>query len=467
MSRTITGLKIREKRRSLGIKQNELAQRVGISPSYLNLIERNKRGIGGALLNAIGRELSLSFDEMDGSAERRLRDQLQSLAEDPQIGADVMADNTIDEVIARYPAWARAAARAYRGFQDADSEVDALTDRLAHDPALAQAVHEMLTEVTALRSTAEILADPREIEPMQRKRFEKIVDEQSAKLARSCAALASYFDHTSEKRRPMSAVEEAEEYLHRNNPAAEIENVAGSLTDLGNNDGLDLETVLSRNTTTPVRFEPDWGRNRRLEAYAMAWAEERVEAGLSPHLTELPEAAANVAKERLTLQLADAVRLPNQRMIFLGSNLNWDIDALTAAMDGDSGLIFRRIAALHRDGAPRAGWISTDASGNTLARGGDLDLLPRTRKLDCPLWPIHRCMVGSSTLVPVDISGTGERIACAMARSDGLIRDMLVFPASQSPNPPSNTMPTRVGSSCRICSHDPCASRREPSVINF
>ena len=103
MARTVAGLKIRESRRALGLRQNELARRVGISASYLNLIERDQRSIGGSLLAAIGRELGLSVDELDGSSERRLRDQLATLAEDPALGAEELRDGSADALIARYP----------------------------------------------------------------------------------------------------------------------------------------------------------------------------------------------------------------------------------------------------------------------------------------------------------------------------------------------------------------------------
>ncbi|MEL6481744.1 MAG: helix-turn-helix transcriptional regulator, partial [Pseudomonadota bacterium] len=50
---SIVGARIRARRRDIGITQAELARRVGISPSYLNLIERNKRAIAGKLLGDI------------------------------------------------------------------------------------------------------------------------------------------------------------------------------------------------------------------------------------------------------------------------------------------------------------------------------------------------------------------------------------------------------------------------------
>ena len=53
MSQNLVGLKIRALRRRSGLTQGELARRAGISPSYLNLIELNKRAVGGALVDRI------------------------------------------------------------------------------------------------------------------------------------------------------------------------------------------------------------------------------------------------------------------------------------------------------------------------------------------------------------------------------------------------------------------------------
>jgi DNA-binding XRE family transcriptional regulator len=43
------GSRIRERRVALGLRQAEVALRAGISGSYLNLIEHNRRRIGGKL----------------------------------------------------------------------------------------------------------------------------------------------------------------------------------------------------------------------------------------------------------------------------------------------------------------------------------------------------------------------------------------------------------------------------------
>ena len=77
MARTIIGFRIRERRRQMGVTQSELARRIGISPSYLNLIEGNKRGIAGPLLRKTAEELHVRMEELDGAAERRLVETLE------------------------------------------------------------------------------------------------------------------------------------------------------------------------------------------------------------------------------------------------------------------------------------------------------------------------------------------------------------------------------------------------------
>ena len=328
IARTITGLKIRERRRSLGLKQNELARRAGISAPYLNLIERNKRPIGGVLLAALARELDLSVDDLDGSAEWRLRDQLITLGEDPAIGNAAMRADELDAFLARHPAWARGAARAYAAYQAAEGEIEALSDRLTHDPVLAEAIHSMLTEITALRSTAEILADPREIPPAQRRRFEQIVDHQSARLSRTASALAGHFDRLSEERRPRHAVEEAEELLHRSDAAEAVEAAAGRMREALLASGSDLEAALAGAVSRPPEVAADWGRVERVAAFALAFAQESVVPETESALEGLPESARPSARAALEQRIADALRVPAPASLALGKHLAWDLDAL-------------------------------------------------------------------------------------------------------------------------------------------
>ena len=105
MPRSLIGARIRERRRSLGMTQSGLAATIGISASYLNLIERNKRNIGGALLKRIAGALGLALDELDGAAGRRLLDDLGELAGDSRLAALRLDPSGIDDLAGRHPGW--------------------------------------------------------------------------------------------------------------------------------------------------------------------------------------------------------------------------------------------------------------------------------------------------------------------------------------------------------------------------
>ena len=69
------GARIREKRVQLRIRQSQLAKIVGVSPSYLNLIEHNRRRIGGKLLTDLAEALAIDIDllsEDPGSYNRAI-----------------------------------------------------------------------------------------------------------------------------------------------------------------------------------------------------------------------------------------------------------------------------------------------------------------------------------------------------------------------------------------------------------
>ena len=58
------GQRLKAGRRDKALTQRVLAEEIGISVSYLNLIENNKRVIGGTLLRDLARRLDLDLDTL-------------------------------------------------------------------------------------------------------------------------------------------------------------------------------------------------------------------------------------------------------------------------------------------------------------------------------------------------------------------------------------------------------------------
>ncbi len=74
------GARIRERRLALGIRQGELARRCEISASYLNLIEHDRRRIGGRLLNRVAGALDIAPQALSRGGEAALLDALAEAA---------------------------------------------------------------------------------------------------------------------------------------------------------------------------------------------------------------------------------------------------------------------------------------------------------------------------------------------------------------------------------------------------
>ena len=154
MARAPIGRRIRERRRDRQMTQTALAEAVGISPSYLNLIEHDKRLIGGALLGRIAAALGLQVGALSGVEDTRLAQDILEIARSLALGpAD--GDSAVD-FVARCPDWARGFVKLHRAYRDAADTAMALGDRLSQDPALMD-LTTPADRVTAHRPRTEFL----------------------------------------------------------------------------------------------------------------------------------------------------------------------------------------------------------------------------------------------------------------------------------------------------------------------
>ena len=66
------GPKIKKKRQALGYSQSELSKKLGISASYLNLIENGRRKLTISLATKVGLELGISQKEISRNVDKKL-----------------------------------------------------------------------------------------------------------------------------------------------------------------------------------------------------------------------------------------------------------------------------------------------------------------------------------------------------------------------------------------------------------
>lgn len=431
MARPLAGLRIRERRLALGLTQAELARRAGISPSYLNLIEKNRRTVAGRVLLALARALDTPPGELSGLREATLAEELAEAA--AAHGADPARAG---EFAGRFPDWARAFAAAAREARALRAAVAALSDRLAHDPFLAESVHRMLTNVTAIGSTTEILAEGAEMPEGQRSRFLRILREESGRLAEVARGLAAYFDRAAADPAAPATPEEA------------------------------LDRFLDAHDHHFPALDADPSADP---------------APLLAHPLLDSAAARSLAASHLARYAADAGALPLEPFAAAGPGLRWDPLALARAFGAPPLRVFRRLAVLRRPGleAPPFACLQIGAAGHVEMRRPLTGIpLPRHGSA-CPLWPVFEALSRPETPVarPCRLPDGTELLALALAvaaappdfaapprwRAAMLIAPLAEARAAGLALPGGPQVP--AGPGCRLCPRTDCAARAGASVV--
>lgn len=430
-ARGLTGSRIRERRLIAGIKQSTLARSAGISAAYLNLIEHNRRRIGGKLLGDIADALEVDATTLAEGADAGLMTGLREAAADR---SDVPAERArTEEFAGRFPGWSALVVAQARRIAELERTVETLSDRMAHDPHLAASLHDLLTTVTAINSTASILVETDKIEDEWRDRFHRNIHEDSQRLADSSQALVAYLDTMGEAATGAGTPqEELELWLTGQDfHISELERALPPPTEALLRDAASITSVSGRDLA--VRF---------MQRYS-----------------------------------GDARKMPLAEFAPAAVAAQFDPAVLAERFNADLAAVLRRIAMLPTPaGAGRIGLVICDGSG-TLTFRKPVDGFPLPRfGAACPLWPLYQALSRPMTPVRamVEVAGRDAMrfLAYAVAQPAGFAgfdapaafeATMLLLPADRAAK---TVLPVRpVGTSCRICSQADCRVRREPSVL--
>lgn len=423
VERLLTGTRVRNRRLDRGLNQSTVAERIGISGSYLNLIEHNRRKIGGKLLNDLARVLEIDQALLVDEASDAIIAPLTIAAADfPEAGVE---GARAEDLVSRFPGWAALIAAQQARIAQLGATVEALSNRLAHDTQIAASLHEVISTATAIRSTASILVETPDLDPEWRGRFHHNIDGDSARLAESSQALLGLLDMEAGAAPDVSTthIEQAEAILASR--------------------GFHLPECENGET-------PDW-----------------------------PEAQSPIVGQILTGWAADyradAAKLPLADFRAAAIRLAFEPARLAAWFDVPFDLILLRLAQLPASkDVPPMGVVRCDSAGVVTFQKPVLDFrLPRSGAA-CPLWPLFQSLTqpGRALRRVVRMPGgartTFESFAIAtpvgkvvFAAEPRIVATMLVRPARGA------EVAQVVGPGCRICPVDKCTSRRQPSVLQL
>lgn len=401
----LTGSRLRARRVALGLKQGDVAARAGLSASYLNLIEHNRRRVPEDVLARLAQVLGQPIANFAEGQDGAIIDDLRSAA----MGWPVAELLRIEEFSSRFPGWAQVVLGMGQRIKSLESAIEAVNDRMSHDPHLSANLHEVLSSVASVRSTAAILAGPDEIDAEWQARFLRNLDQDSARLARGADALVKYLDS-----------------------GGQIE---------------------AQGMASP---------QEEVEAWAEAVDWQLLDLAISPRMSESARQMALALQEETR---ADVRAIPEPAFKLALAELGPDALAMAARFSTPPMTAFRRIAF-----SAGAGLVICDASGTlTLRKRISGFSLPRFGAA-CPLWPLFSAL--AKPMVPIEqIVETPNadrfliRAFCQPRYPEGFagpeLREavMLILPVATGPA-------RAIGATCRICPRSDCPARREPAILS-
>ena len=513
------GFRIRNQRKLLDISQAQMARNIGISPSYLNLIEASKRDVGGILLQKIAKELNLELDKLTGESEQRIISDIKDIFADPIMRGVELSQEEMREFVTRFPKMASSLVHIYRSFIDANANIEAYANRLKTDPLFSQLLHQVLSQITAIRSSSEILENVADITHLEREKFLKSISRDSNRLGDVAKNLIGHFDQTTKIHRFVTPIRELDDLIiAENNYFALLEDVANSLRleieQKGEFNEANLSACLQEKFA--VKIENAWLANKNssesaeqflfdektktlkfqgstslatrqfqlAKLFAKLSSSEQLNAlANDDRLTSFE--AKNLAFSSFASYIAGAMVLPYRQILDDAKKSQYDIDYLGQKYSASFEQIAHRLVTLRKKGDEgiEFGFLRSDPAGR-LTKHFPLAglLLPNTGHA-CPLWAIYRAFQsGSHTVRQIVRFADGSRflfIAKTVSKRLTSFRDqqfsssvMLACDISYA----KQTVYSRgldlddensdvlVGPSCRLCVLNSCAHRQEEAL---
>ena len=503
-ARTPIGARIRRKRMAAGLSQVALAQALGISASYLNLIENNKRAIGGALLLRIGERLGIDLEHLSGDSEARIIGTIGELMGDPAMKGIAMDADSVREFVARFPEAGAALARLYRAYADANAEIDVLHHRLRSDPLLSQLLHPILNRIAGIKSGAEILENIADLTEEERRRFIASINAEARELVPSMQSLVDYFDQSAARQKRFSPILELDEaIIANNNHFPRLEEAAEALrAELDAGGRLEAETIahaLKRRfgvicrpgpagephpeegeavLTFPELMPPPSRIFRMLRLYALRAAGDVIETTLGGLELTSDEARA-LARRALSSYVAGAMMMPYDSFLAMAEERRYDAGLMSRTLGVSFEQVAHRFVTLRRKGSEGVpfGFLRADNSGRLTKRFPLPGLSIPGFGHGCLLWPVYTAFFerglvrqvcvfpggGRFLLVaeatPKHVAGFGAPplVLAVMLACDIVHADRTVYAQGLDLAQP----PLEVGPSCMLCPRLDCSHRQE------
>jgi XRE family transcriptional regulator, fatty acid utilization regulator len=493
------GMKVRRLRQAENLSQVEAATRLGISASYLNLIEHNQRPLTVNLLFKIGQLFDIDLRDWSEGDEARLASSIREVLNDPALDDLDVPDIEISEATVIVPTLSHALTELYAAYRRTLNNVNTLGDRLSEQAAMSMASMEIRTVLTSIRSFSEILHEHEDLDETQRQQFLSILVDESDRLALMIDAAVTTADETrlqatTGQRQP---IEEISRFLERhNNHFSELESFAETITNTWDAGIFDmpqhLRSILTEHYDINVSFDPNDSSgdahfidpNRTPAEITMDLARLLGRALCSEAINEhidqdsITASAAGHLEVTMINYFAAAVIMPYDRFHAAATSSDYNLDHLARHFQVTPLMAARRLTTLRRPGTrgvPFHLWV-IDIAGNVRERiPGSGMPLPRFGS-SCPRWKVHQAFTspGQTLVERVELPDGGvyvgmarcdmaERLAFSIGCAETQAAEVVEFGKLINTAEPALT----VGVNCRICPRDNCSDRAFDSLVDI
>ena len=448
----LAGARVRRLRRELGLSQSGMAAELGISASYLNLMERNQRPVTAQVLIRLAEAFNVDPRSFAREEEARLQGELDEVFADPLFRAAPVARDELRELADLAPSVADAVQRLYSAYRDLKeggagfsglSEDERGETASANNPVdrVRDRIQSATNHFPELEGQAEALAD---------------------ELVNSGGDLLSALTSRLKERHGIRV------------QILPVDVMPGSLRRF---DHHRRRLMLSELVDAPGRtFQA---------AYQLALIEwrEAIDA-IANRLETEPGPAKALLRVSLANYAAAAVMMPYQKFLDAAEALNYDIDVLGARFQASFEQVAHRLTTLNRPNARGVPFflIRIDTAGIVSKRFAAGNFPFSRFGGTCPLWSLHETFSSPGAFMTeivelpdggkwFSIARTVRRAAATYGSAEGQFAIGLgcelkyatrlvyarKFDVKAAPATP-------IGVNCRLCERDNCAQRAAPPI---
>lgn len=459
------GPRVRRIRVGMGLTQTAMAAGLGISPSYLNLIERNQRPITVQLILKLASAYGIDPKELEGETAGTLAG-LKEVFSDPLLAGELPGDQELIDLAETAPNAAAAMTKLYRAYREQAERLSGLSELLAREG-----------RATTISSARLPLDEVRETLERRPNHFADIEEE-----AEAFAALLQPGD-----------------------------DLAGALKAwLQREHGIAVRVL-------PAATMPNWRRRYdrhsqrlfvserlspfdRLREIAMEACLIRMRVAIAAEIEGLKlssDEARRLARFELARYAAHALMMPYRPFLAAAQRAAYDIDVVRSRFGVSFEQAAGRLATLDRPGSAGIPFflLEVDQAGNRLRRAGARGFPHAGFGGGCPKLAVHAAFAQPERIIVEAVEMTDGRGFLTISRTlegpqegfaerprrtalllacDIGFKDELVYggalpngavPAAERPSGRSaqpGAVP--VGPACRVCERTGCLSRAEPPV---